>query len=72
MIKMKKVGAIIVVVAMILIIILGSLYIIDTNNMKNNKPVVFSTWGKKYTPPDTENLWKSNRVKTKLYYSRAK
>lgn len=53
---MKKVGAIIFVIVMILIIILGSLYIIDTSNMKNNKPVVFSTWGKKYTPPDTENL----------------
>lgn len=52
---MKKVGVIILLIVMILIIILGSLYIIDANNMKNNKPVVFSRWGKKYTPPDIEN-----------------
>lgn len=52
---MKKVGVIIFVIIVILLIILGSLYIIDTNNMKNNKPTIFSTWGKKYAPPDTEN-----------------
>lgn len=52
---MKKVGVIILLIVMILIIILGSLYIIDANNMKNNKPTIFSTWGKKYTPPDIEN-----------------
>ena len=30
--------------------LLGVLYIIDTNKMKNDEPVLFSTWGKKYTP----------------------
>lgn len=32
-------------------VILGGLFCIDVNRMKNNKPVFFSTWGLKYAPP---------------------
>lgn len=47
----KKIVTIIITIIMILLIGLGILYTIDMNNIKNNKPVIFSTWGKKYAPP---------------------
>jgi len=34
-----------------LILILITLFIIDINRMRNNKPVFFSTWGFSYAPP---------------------
>lgn len=46
----KKIVTIIIAIIMILLIVLGILYTIDMNNIKNNKPVIFSTWGKKYAP----------------------
>lgn len=46
----KKIVTIIIAIIMILLIGLGILYTIDMNNIKNNKPVIFSTWGKKYSP----------------------
>lgn len=56
----KKILTIIISIILIFVIALGILYIIDNNNMKNNKPVIFSTWGKKYAPPEklynTENV----------------
>ena len=39
------------VILFVLAIVFGTLFIIDTNRMKNNKPVLFSTWGKKYSAP---------------------
>ena len=42
---------VLLVILIVLTIIFGTLFVIDTNRMKNNKPVVFSTWGKKYTAP---------------------
>lgn len=58
MIKMnKKILTIIIVIILILVIALGILYIIDMNNIKNNKPIVFSTWGKAYAfPEDLSNI----------------
>lgn len=32
-------------------VVFGTLYVVDHNRMKNNEPVVFSTWGKQYVPP---------------------
>lgn len=52
---MKKIVTIIISIIIILIISLGTLYIIDKNRMKNNKPVVFSTWGYNYAPPVKSN-----------------
>lgn len=46
----KKIVTIIIAIIMILLIVLGILYTIDMNNIKNNKPVIFSTWGKEYAP----------------------
>lgn len=42
---MKKIAIILVVTA----IVIASAYLIDMNRMKNDKEVVFSTWGHKYT-----------------------
>lgn len=49
---MKK-KSIIILLLVIIFIILGvfiSLYIIDHKRMENNEPVLFSTWGTKYSP----------------------
>lgn len=63
----KKILTIIISIILILVIALGILYIIDMNNMKNYKPVIFSTWGKKYAPPEnlpnTENIELENLPK---------
>ena len=32
-------------------VVFGTLYVVDHQRMKNNEPVVFSTWGKQYVPP---------------------
>ena len=32
-------------------VVFGTLYAVDHQKMKNNEPVVFSTWGKQYVPP---------------------
>ena len=48
---MKKSTKIILAVLIIIAIIIGTMFLIDLNRMKNNKPVLFSTWGRKYAPP---------------------
>lgn len=65
----KKIVTIIIAIIMILLIVLGILYTIDMNNIKNNKPVILSTWGKKYaptiekTPSNTTNVELENLPK---------
>ena len=49
---MKKAICIICIVLIAGIIVFGSLYVIDKNRMENNEPVLFSTWGEKYTPSE--------------------
>ncbi len=46
----KKICKIIIIILIILAIILGIMYLIDLDRMKNGRPVVFSTWGSKYAP----------------------
>lgn len=51
---MKNNKILIVLFVILIVIILGiTIYVIDMNRMKNNKPIVFSTWGYNYTPPET-------------------
>lgn len=50
----KKIFIVILAVCLIGIIIFG-MYVTDRIRMKNNKPVVFSTWGYQYVPPISEN-----------------
>lgn len=46
----KNIFKIIIGVIVILAIIIGIMYLIDLNKMKNGEEVVFSTWGAKYAP----------------------
>ena len=48
---MKKKFILIISIVLLVAIAIGGAYAIDMNRMKNNKPVVFSTWGKQYVPP---------------------
>lgn len=48
---MKKKIIFIILIIFLIVLIFFSLYLIDRNRMKNNKPVIFSTWGYKYAPP---------------------
>lgn len=48
--KIKIIVSVLILVIVVIVVILGVLYIVDTNKMKNDEPVLFSTWGKKYTP----------------------
>ena len=49
---MKEAWKVIVAVIIVILIILGMLYVIDTSRMNQNKPVLFSTWGRDYAPPE--------------------
>ncbi len=44
----KKIGIIIITIIIIAILIFGALYFIDHKRMEENKPVLFSTWGRDY------------------------
>ena len=48
---MKKI-IIILAVTIGIILILTAMYFVDMYMMKNNKPVIFSTWGYDYAPPE--------------------
>lgn len=49
--KSKRIIKIVLVAFLSLLIILTTLFFIDVNRMRNNKPVFFSTWGYSYIPP---------------------
>lgn len=49
---MKKIWKIIAGIIVILIIV-GTIYLIDLKRMENNKSVLFSTWGIKYKPTNS-------------------
>jgi len=48
---MKRKVIIIISIVLLVAIAIGGAYVIDMNRMQNNKPVVFSSWGKQYVPP---------------------
>ncbi len=48
--KKKVIGPMLCFV-FIIATVFGTLYAVDHQRMKNNEPVVFSTWGKQYVPP---------------------
>lgn len=62
---MKKILKIVICILIALIIGLGILYVIDRDRMKNNKPVVFSTWWYKYSPP--LQITEQNNINSKKY-----
>lgn len=47
----KKILKTIIAIFLVIIITLGIIYLIDRNRMRNNEPVLFSTWGYDYAPP---------------------
>ena len=49
--KTKNIFKIILSTILIFIVVLMVMYGIDVNRMRNNKPVLFSTWGFSYAPP---------------------
>ena len=51
---MKKKVLIVLSVLILITIAIGGAYAIDMHRMKNNKPVVFSSWGYDYAPPEVE------------------
>ncbi len=50
----KKVVGLMLCFIFIIGVVFGTLYAVDHQRMKNNEPVVFSTWGKQYVPPEVE------------------
>ena len=75
---MKKKIIIIVSIIVVLMLTVEGAYLIDKNRMDNNKPVIFSTWGYQYVPPEaleeiikitdrtvTENIEKNNTITIK-------
>jgi len=51
----NKIIKILVIILILAIIVLGTLCIIDHIRMRNNEPIIFSTWGKKYTAPEKQS-----------------
>lgn len=49
---MKKKITIAITTLIAILIILGAMYLVDRYMMENNKPVIFSTWGYDYAPPE--------------------
>lgn len=45
---MKKIAAVACIVVAVLFVVFGFLYVIDHIRMKQEEPVVFSTWGRDY------------------------
>lgn len=54
----KRSKIIILIIILLIVVLICTMYIIDRNRMKNNKPVVFSTWGYDYAPPLVETVTK--------------
>ena len=71
---MKKIVLVVVIVVILVLLLGGILYFIDMDKIKNNEPVIFSTWGKDYTAPVQRNDWNIEkeyaqlvRIKGNLY-----
>ncbi len=55
-VTMKRKIIIIISIFVLLAVAIASAYALDMCRMKNNKPVIFSTWGYDYTPPEEVEL----------------
>ena len=58
---MKKKILIILSIIFLIALIIGAMYLIDMKRMKDNKPVLFSTWGYLYAPPENINETQENK-----------
>ena len=65
--RLFKVKTILVTI-LIIVLALISMFIIDANQMRNDKPVIFSTWGLKYYPSvDMHELELEQAIKDFIY-----
>lgn len=58
----KKIIILVTILIFILLGILISVYLIDQNRMNNNEPVLFSTWGKNYSPIEEQVIEKEEPI----------
>ena len=61
----KKILKIVGIVIIVILIMLGIFYLIDLDRMKNNKKVLFSTWGLDYANP--ENSFVENYTENEAF-----
>ncbi len=54
-VSMKKKIIIIILAIVLVALAIGGAYAIDMHRIKNNKPVLFSSWGYDYTPPEVQS-----------------
>ena len=66
---MKKKILIVLLIIVLIGLILATMYVIDRKRMKDNKSVIFSTWGYDYAPP--VNAHSSNLTILENNYSKA-
>ena len=65
--QLSKIKIILLVIVSV-VMILGGMFAIDVHQMRNNKPVVFSTWGFDYFPPeDMHELELEKAIKDFIY-----
>ena len=58
---MKKKILIILSIIFLIALIIGTMYLIDMKRMKDNKSVLFSTWGNSYAPPENVSETQENK-----------
>lgn len=46
----KNIFKVVIIIVVTLLILIGSMYLIDWNRMKKGEKVIFCTWGEKYAP----------------------
>ena len=56
----KKLKIIVSILILLIVLIVGIIYVVDLNRMKNNESVFFSTWGLKYAPTVKKEEPKTN------------
>lgn len=66
--KKKNIILIILLIIIIAILLIFTMHLIDRDKMKNNKPVLFSTWGYSYTHPLESNLTNNAVANNNLIY----
>ncbi len=64
---MKNTAIFLICLTLSVIVIFGALYKADIHRMENNKPVIFSTWGKDYSPSETTDVFNNGDINVNIY-----
>jgi len=67
---MKKKILMFLLVIVLVVLVFGTMYLIDRKRMHDDKPVVFSTWGYDYAPPVNMDNQKPINNETENAYSK--